>query len=200
MEPVGLAVGVLGLAGLFSSCLEAVQKFDSYKSFDRDSRSLATVFDADKHRFEQWGRAVGFEKGKLSDPHHPALDDAKNLAVVHKLLASIRDFCSSEDDALYDQPTSADSRFLKDGPLLTRQAQPRHGAPADSKRQKVVWALSGKTKRTGHVQTFAVLVQYLYSVVPPDDTKGTPSGHGARNYGPAHLHGMDDCPDHRPLY
>ncbi|KAK2035778.1 hypothetical protein LZ31DRAFT_446670, partial [Colletotrichum somersetense] len=168
--------------------LEAVEKFDSYKNFDRDSRSLATVFDADKYRFEQWGRAVGIKEGKLSDPHHPALDDAKNLAVVHKLLASIRDFCSGEDDASYHRPTPADSTFLKDGPLSTRQAQPRHGLPADSKLRRVGWAFSGKTKRTGHVQTFAVLVQYLYSVVPPDDTNGTPSGHGARNYGPAHLH------------
>ncbi|GKT51786.1 uncharacterized protein ColSpa_11967 [Colletotrichum spaethianum] len=53
MEPVGLAVGIVGLAGLFSSCLEAVEKFDSYKNFGRDSRSLATLFDTDKHRFEQ---------------------------------------------------------------------------------------------------------------------------------------------------
>lgn len=37
MEPVGLAVGVLGLAGLFSTCLEAVDKVQSYRSFGVDS-------------------------------------------------------------------------------------------------------------------------------------------------------------------
>ncbi|GKT61429.1 ankyrin repeat domain-containing protein 52 [Colletotrichum tofieldiae] len=208
MEAVGLAVGVVGLAGLFSSCLEAVEKFDSYNNFSRDSHSLATIFETDKHRFEQWGRAVGFEKGKLSELHHPALDDAKNLAVVCKLLTSIQNFCSGDDHALNHQPTPADSKFLKDDPFFTRQAQPRHSPPVDSKRQKVAWALSGKTKRTGHVQTFAVLVQYLYSVVPPDDTKGTPSGHGARNYGPGHLHAETKrdlrawlgCPSPNDLY
>ncbi|WYZ35989.1 hypothetical protein EsH8_X_000636 [Colletotrichum jinshuiense] len=102
MEPVGLAVGVAGLAGLFSSCLEAVERFDSYKNFGRDSRSLAIQFEADKHRFEQWGRAVGIENGKLSDSHHPALDDTQKLAIVHKLLASIQDFGS--DAVLIDGP------------------------------------------------------------------------------------------------
>ncbi|KAK1991101.1 hypothetical protein LX36DRAFT_538107, partial [Colletotrichum falcatum] len=188
MEPVGLAVGVVGLAGLFSSCLEAVAKFDAYKNFGRDSRSLATLFDADKHRFEQWGRAVGFENGKLSDTHHPALDDVNNLAIVRKLLASIQDFCGGKDDALYQQPAPADSKAPKDLLPSTRQGQPHHGGLMDSKWRKAAWALTGKTKCTDHVQLFAALIQYLYSVVPPDDTKGTLSGHGARNYDSAHLH------------
>ncbi|GKT50512.1 vegetative incompatibility protein HET-E-1 [Colletotrichum spaethianum] len=199
MEPVGLAVGVVGLAGLFSSCLEAVEKFDSYKNFGRDSRSLATLFDADKHRFEQWCRAVGIEKGKLSDTHHPALDDAKNMAIIHKLFASIRDFCSGEDDALNQQPTPADSKISKDGFLSTRQGQLRHGALVDSKWRKAAWALTGKTKRAGHVQMFATLVQYLYSVVPPDDTKGTPSGHGAPET-KRDLRAWLGCPSPNDLY
>ncbi|GKT46154.1 heterokaryon incompatibility protein S [Colletotrichum spaethianum] len=194
MEPVGLAVGVLGLAGLFSSCLEAVEKFDSYKNFGRDSRSLATQFDADKHRFEQWGRAVGFEKGKLADHHHPALDDGQKMAIVHKLLASIQDFCSGADDSFSPQSTLADDNYLKDGLLYARQVQPRHGAPVDSKWRRAAWALTGKTKRTGHVQTFAILVQYLYIVVPPDDPKSSLPGHGAHSYGPAPLHGSDQNP------
>ncbi|KAK2005285.1 hypothetical protein LZ32DRAFT_664471 [Colletotrichum eremochloae] len=148
MEPVGLAVGVVGLAGLFSSCLEAVAKFDSYKNSGRDSRSLATSFDVHKHRFEQWGRAVGIEKGKLSDTHHPALDDEKTLALVYKLLANIQDFCSVEDDVLYQQPTPANSKTLKDGFLSTRQGQRRHGVLTDSKRQKVAWAPENQNLQT----------------------------------------------------
>ncbi|KAK1579336.1 prion-inhibition and propagation-domain-containing protein, partial [Colletotrichum navitas] len=158
-----------GLAGLFSSCLEAVQRFDSYKNFGRDSRSLATQFDADKHRFEQWGRAVGFENGRLSDSHHPALDDAQKLTVVRKLLDSIQDFCSDAADALYQQYTQPDDGLAKSGSISPRQIQPRYGAPMASRWRKAAWALTGKTKQTGHVQTFATLVQYLYDVVPPDD-------------------------------
>jgi hypothetical protein len=29
MEPVGLAVGILGLVGLFNTCLDLLDKFDS---------------------------------------------------------------------------------------------------------------------------------------------------------------------------
>ncbi|KAK1985680.1 prion-inhibition and propagation-domain-containing protein, partial [Colletotrichum cereale] len=185
MEPIGLAVGVVGLAGLFTSCLEAVEKVHSYKNFGRDSRSLATQFDADKHRFEEWGRAVGFEKGKLSDSHHPALDDAQKLEVVRKLLGSIQDFCSSAGDARYQQHTQPDDGFAKDISISARQSQPRYGAPIASRWRKTTWALSGKTKQTGHIQTFALLVQYLYNVVPPHDATDTLSKHRTHNPGPS---------------
>ncbi|KAH7144327.1 ankyrin-1, partial [Dactylonectria estremocensis] len=66
MEPVGLAVGIAGLAGLFSSCLEVVENVDSYRDFEHDSRSLAAQFDADRLRFQQWGRSIGIEEGQLA--------------------------------------------------------------------------------------------------------------------------------------
>lgn len=33
MDAVGLAVGVVGLAGLFSTCLDIMDRFDSFKEF-----------------------------------------------------------------------------------------------------------------------------------------------------------------------
>ncbi|KAK1846430.1 ankyrin repeat domain-containing protein 52 [Colletotrichum chrysophilum] len=157
MEPVGLAVGVAGLAGLFSTCLEAVQRVDSYKNYGRESRSLAAQFDADKHRFEQWGQAVGIKDGKLSDAHHPALDDAQKLSIVHKLLGSIQDFCSGADDTIDQRPALADGEFPTNKLLSTRLARPRQGALTDSKLRQAAWALHGKAKRTEHVQKFATL-------------------------------------------
>ncbi|TIC90201.1 Vegetative incompatibility protein HET-E-1 [Colletotrichum higginsianum] len=177
MEPIGLAVGVAGLAGLFSSCLEAVERFDSYKNFDRDSRSLTTQLDAAKHLLEQWGRAVGIENGKMSDNHHPALDNEKTLEVVRKLLSSIQDFFGGPDDVALQIATSTDRDFLKSGPLPSRWTKhSRHRAPADSKWKMASWALSGKSKRTKHVQTVTSLVQYLYILVPINDTKEIQAG------------------------
>ncbi|KAF6805834.1 ankyrin repeat domain-containing protein 52 [Colletotrichum plurivorum] len=194
MEPVGLAVGVAGLAGLFSTCLEAVQRVDSYKNYGRDSRFLAVQFDADKHRLEQWGQAVGIEKTKLSDTHHPALDNQKTFSLVQRLLVSIQDFCSSADDAIEPQPLLADGEFPTNKLLSTQLARSRHGAPTDSKLRKVTWALGGKTKRTEQIQPFALLVQYLYNLVPPDDAKGIRLGYDGCDYGPAHLQASDDTP------
>ncbi|KAH7128917.1 ankyrin-1, partial [Dactylonectria macrodidyma] len=56
MEPIGLAVGIAGLAGLFSSCLEAVDMIHTYLSFGADSQVLDTRFRAAKVRLEKWGR------------------------------------------------------------------------------------------------------------------------------------------------
>ncbi|KAF6823075.1 ankyrin repeat domain-containing protein 52 [Colletotrichum plurivorum] len=191
MEPVGLTIGIAGLAGLFSACLDAVQNFDSYKTYGRDSRFLAARFDADKERFERWGQAVGIKDEKLSDTHHPALDDQKTRSLVHKLLSSIRDFDSSADGAVEQQP------LLTDGKFPTNQlARPHHGAPTDSKWRKATWALRGKTKRTDQVQSFATLVQCLFELIPPDEAKGIRPGHEGRDYGPTHL--QDSSVDESP--
>ncbi|KAH8669300.1 ankyrin-1, partial [Ilyonectria robusta] len=56
MDAVGLTVGVVGLAGLFSSCLEAVDKVQTYRSFGPDSHVLDTKFKATEVRLEEWGR------------------------------------------------------------------------------------------------------------------------------------------------
>lgn len=60
MEAAGFAIGLVGLAGLFSSCIEAVARAHSYKSFSRDSQALNLQFSAAKLRLETWGPAVGF--------------------------------------------------------------------------------------------------------------------------------------------
>jgi hypothetical protein len=44
METAGLIIGVAGLAGLFNSCLEAVDKVQSYQMFGTDSHVLDTRF------------------------------------------------------------------------------------------------------------------------------------------------------------
>ncbi|KAK1973292.1 hypothetical protein LZ30DRAFT_611272, partial [Colletotrichum cereale] len=83
IEPVGLAVSIIGLGSLFSTYLEAVKKFNSYKNFNYNLYSLATILNANKHCFRY------IKKGKLSNLYHSALNNIKNLAVVYKLLASI---------------------------------------------------------------------------------------------------------------
>ncbi|KAB5581180.1 hypothetical protein GE09DRAFT_1085410 [Coniochaeta sp. 2T2.1] len=65
MEATGLIVGVVGLAGLFNSCLEAVDKVQSYGTFGSESQPLDAQFKAIKARFERWGPAVGIKQGRL---------------------------------------------------------------------------------------------------------------------------------------
>jgi hypothetical protein len=54
MEPISFTVGIVGLAGLFSVCLDVIDKVDSYKDFGVDSRAIIAQFDADRYLFTKW--------------------------------------------------------------------------------------------------------------------------------------------------
>lgn len=61
MEPVGIGVGVVGLFGLFNTCLDVVNKYDSWKDFGSESHCLTAQFEAQKLGPQIWGEAVGVE-------------------------------------------------------------------------------------------------------------------------------------------
>lgn len=158
MEPVGLAVG---LVGLFSTCMDVMQRVDSYRTAGRDSRQLDAQLNATMHLFERWGDGVGISKGKLSDTHHPDLDNARTYAVVHGLLNSIKDFSTTSNE-----PTSP--KGLQKAPSFPVLGDLSSHGPKISRWQKTAWALRGKLKHTGCVQALAGLVSDLYNVVSPD--------------------------------
>ncbi|GKT61202.1 ankyrin repeat domain-containing protein 52 [Colletotrichum tofieldiae] len=89
MEPAGFAVGVVKLAGLFSSCLEAIDKVQSYRSARADADVQDTIFNLARARFEQWGRGVGIDQGRLLDDHHHALGNGGISTAVRGLLRFI---------------------------------------------------------------------------------------------------------------
>ncbi|KAG4263778.1 hypothetical protein FPRO03_09054 [Fusarium proliferatum] len=158
MEPVGLAVG---LVGLFSTCMDVMQRVGSYRTADRDSRQLDAQLNATMHLFERWGDGVGISKGKLSDTHHPDLDNPRTYAVVQGLLNSIKDFSTTSNEPTSPKGLLKAPSFPVSGDLSS------HG-PKASRWQKTAWALRGKLKHTGRVQALAGLVSDLYNVVSPD--------------------------------
>ena len=160
MEPVGLAVGVVGLVGLFSTCLDALQKLDSYNTVGRDSRQLDAQLSATIHLFERWGEGVGINQEKLSKVHHPDLDDPRTFLVIQRLLGSINEFLQTND---------VTDRGIRRGDFAIRD-QDLAGGEKISRWEKTAWALRGKLKQTNQVQTLASLVADLYSVVPPTNS------------------------------
>ncbi|CAI0654143.1 unnamed protein product, partial [Colletotrichum noveboracense] len=192
MEPVGLAVGIAGLAGLFSTCLEVVEKVDSYRNFKHDSHSLDVQFQAEKRRFEQWGSAVGINKCALSGAHHPALDDPQTLSTAKELLSLIQRVCADADDTASETFILGDIGPAKRELSVPNHVQPRGGAPSKSVRRKIAWSLGGKARRTAQVVQFGVLVQHLHNIVPPDSAKSTYAVHGASARGPGPGRLQDD--------
>ncbi|KAJ6439237.1 ankyrin repeat domain-containing protein 52 [Purpureocillium lavendulum] len=165
MEAAGLVVGVAGLAGLFNSCLEAVDKVQSYQTFGADSHILETRFQAAKARFERWGQGVGIEKGKLQPDHHLALDDKETSTVVTDVLHIII-------KAICDARNAPPRRTRAAGP--GDDSSSLHGLKApyasDSRRRKLTWALWGKGARTEQVELFEKLVQELHNLQRVNNT------------------------------
>ena len=177
MESVGLAVGVLGLAGLFTSCLEAVDKVQNYKSFAVDSQALNAQLKAERLRFELWGQQVGFDQGRLLANHHQQLNNPRICSAVKDLFLLIKRVCDSEDATQGSSLANTGSGM--DGPSFTIRAQPSRSS--ESKRHRVAWALRGKREHAEEVTQFGSIVQLLHNLVPPESAKGTNAVHGLNN-------------------
>ncbi|KAH7124511.1 prion-inhibition and propagation-domain-containing protein [Dactylonectria macrodidyma] len=190
MEPVSFTVGVIGLAGLFSSCLEAVDKVQAYRSFGPDSHVLDTRFKAARVRLEKWGRHVGFNEKALSEFHHPALDDCDISAAVQEVFQIITTVCGTSDASVYRSNWAA----TPDDDVSLGSLRPRpHGA----RRRKLTWALRGKTERTDQVELFEKLVQQLHNLVPVDAVQSTRSVHELESRRTNKLaSGLGTSPDH----
>ncbi|KAF2656120.1 hypothetical protein K491DRAFT_657139 [Lophiostoma macrostomum CBS 122681] len=59
-EVIGLAVGFVGLAGLFSTCVDCFKLVQVYDSRTRDYRILQDALDNQQFHFMVWGMACGF--------------------------------------------------------------------------------------------------------------------------------------------
>ncbi|WZH39190.1 NACHT domain-containing protein [Fusarium acuminatum] len=127
MEPAGFAVGLSGLAGLFTSCLEIVQRYDTYKTASRDKRSLDVQQQGAIYRLKHWGISVGIQDGRLSDNHHPTLDNPETITLVNALLSNIKEFLDSPNDL--------------NGPSGVQNV-PSSGSEKLPRLERVAWALT----------------------------------------------------------
>ncbi|KAG9494957.1 hypothetical protein J7337_013186 [Fusarium musae] len=164
METAGLVIGVAGLAGLFTSCVEALDKIQSYRTFGTDSHVLNTQFKAARARFERWGPGVGIEQGRLKHAHHPALDDKAVSDVVAELLHIIVEAIC---DAGNVPPRRARGTGFDNKDSVERGRPTARNTMHESKTKKMSWALWGKGKRAEQVEIFEKLVQQLHNLVPP---------------------------------
>ncbi|KAJ6789768.1 hypothetical protein PWT90_06473 [Aphanocladium album] len=168
MEPVGFAVGVVGLAGLFSVCLDAVERFDAWKKFDADLAFLGVRVEAERLRLKKWGKAVGIKSnaklggadGYDASRQHAALADERTAATVKKLLTLLQAICVGKDGVLFTGDTSG-------GPHKGQVTSNQFGISSTSRRARIKWALKDKATCMGQVEQIEVLVQKLHDLVPP---------------------------------
>lgn len=156
-EAAGLAVGAVGLAGLFSSCLECIKLLQTGRSLGRDYILLERKYKNQVLRFDAWGVACGLSTPQdgmplgspPNVPNHCHADIEENLSCIKLLF--------EDSDALKGRyglrNTGNESSRPGDrlGGLISRIRKTRNQA---SMRDKASWAIYDKRK-------FETLVNHL---------------------------------------
>ncbi|CAH0047582.1 unnamed protein product [Clonostachys solani] len=193
MELAGLMVGVAGLAGIFSSCVGAIERVQSYQAYTAESGALETRFKVARVRFEAWGSAVGIQHDRFLADHHPALDDPSKIEVIAEMLQIILKAICDENHKFPKQ-----TRLSKPSDNATLRSNGTHASTSsESKKRRVQWALWGKDGRIEKVELFEKLVDGLYHLVSPPGRGETITS--PPQYGDAivpeldmHQNGLDD--------
>lgn len=182
MEAAGLAIGAAGLVSLFGSCLDALDRIDSFRDFAKESLYLQIQLDSAKIRLRQWGEAVGFQEERLSNSHHELLNDPEILALIRETLLIIRHECSKTKES-----RSQDQLLESNEHVNADRSQSRILSIHGSWRRKMAWSLRQKAKRSGQVERVQSLVQNLYDLVSPGHATSV-SGQGKASPSRARRH------------
>lgn len=160
MEPVGLAIG---LVTLFRTCQEVIENIDTYKHSGPESRALKTRFDLNQKLFQSWAESVGISSAERKGSLHPLLDDPETASLVQRALVNIVEnfHVTSSTSASAGSTPGALAPYFNRHNLLS------------SKKDRVKWALGGKTNFAKKVDDFQNLVADLRNLVPPPDELGT---------------------------
>lgn len=90
LEAVGLAIGIAGLAGVFSACLEAFSLFHAGRSYGRDFEILLTKLDIEKTLLLHWAERVGLLDTRNDRPDcDPRLNDSRIHSAVANALSCV---------------------------------------------------------------------------------------------------------------
>ncbi|KAI3326336.1 hypothetical protein HD806DRAFT_444015 [Xylariaceae sp. AK1471] len=196
-EAVGLAIGVVALAGTFKDCIDLFSYISASRNLGRDLELLETKLDVEKTLLLQWAARV-----RLLQPNYDSrLDQLDISRVIARLLASIQ-LLLSDSQTLQDRygvlsehqdypstgiqvvsgpayrqqsqmlSTSRMAEFMADFDKLRVRASQM--PKAVSVRSRVRWAIHDKEKFGDLVQKLSYCVSRLDAVVP--DTNGLLDG------------------------
>lgn len=180
MEGVGLAVG---LVGLFSTCLEALDKVDSWRNYEYESGSLDAQFRVQKILFQRWGEAVGLGTKDIDGKEKEISSDPDACEIVKKLLQSIKQI-ESWGDSTSPLPMHEAEKSRVRGRVLLSDS--RLNTFFRSTKKKFGWSLRGKDKRKFQVEQLSALVSALANLIPiPED-----GGQDSTNTQSIHTNGM----------
>lgn len=171
MEPVGLVVGV---AGLFSVCMDILDRTHSFNEAGKEQRQVYARFQAEKIRLKEWGDGVGVSGGELKDPHDGRLDDSGKREAIRKILLCIGEALGAKTEILSKvradfQDENPYSVFGAGNELDGKSGSKKISMPQSKRRTALAWSMSRKRRSKDDIDNFKALVDGLYSLVPLND-------------------------------
>lgn len=167
MEITGLAVGI---PGLFSACMDTLERIEAYKDFGIESRQLIAQFEAEKLRLKKWAIGVGISNGKWTEMHDPRLKERDIELVVKRILSSACEIFDAAERTRSQLRIDAEetNKTLPDIPgfsIEMTKNKEKSSVPM-SIRGGLGWAFKRRGKFTNQIDQFRQLVDLLYSLVP----------------------------------
>jgi len=185
IDPAGLT---LGIAGLFSTVVEVIDRISAAKSYGDDYQLFVTKVATERLRLSRWGQAVGLARDGVSFQQHDSriqqheiLQDLEVRNAVTELLAwAVRYFEDAE--GVLKRNTARKRGFITflpgrnalalstAGLTVSAFKYPRTRARTFQKEAsalgKMKWALSGKRKSEKILQGLSWFVDKLHELVP----------------------------------
>ncbi|ESA43700.1 hypothetical protein GE21DRAFT_3580 [Neurospora crassa] len=189
MEPVGLAIGVIGLAGVFKSCVELFGYFSTYRSYGHDYSLLDAKLHVEKAFLLLWADRVRL----LHEDYDRRLDNPTIREAVSHILSSITHLLS--------ETSSLQQRYgveQRDGPhsqLLVSQSSTvgaslkekfkndynamqlriHHRKATTSTSDKLRWMIVDKDKFNTLIAELSHFTSKLDALLPGDSSERTVS-------------------------
>jgi hypothetical protein len=176
---------VIGVAGLFSSCVDAFTYFKAAQRTEEDAEILLLKLDIEKTRLLVWGNEVGIFNVNL---RHSRLHDEGTVTLLARILGQIKrlltdserlrssyglriqelpqgrtiDFLSSKSLAIFR--TSSSRFWTRNASRLSSDLQAVRGSVV----AKTKWAIYAKERFQGLVNDVKQFIDSLYELVPVD--------------------------------
>ncbi len=181
MEPAGLAIGVAGLTGVFTSCIDCFEYVQLGRQFGQDYGKCLLQLDTAKLRMSRWGAAIGLgpemnlkQKISVSDKEFTLAQslleqilegfmDAERISERFKKHTSMQN-ASSEELLVYDTNTDLNLDYQRLHVTMRELATKRQ--KGTSLRKKAAWALYEKKRFDGMIEDVTGFISELVDLFP----------------------------------
>lgn len=189
VDPVGIALGIVGLVGLFNAFIELLDTVASLQTHGEDYRVLVCRLEAEKILLLKWGEAAGLlpnlDSATTQRRYSEYLDDQRILKSVAETLSCLRlkfenanDLvkkyalqCRSTDEALVAYQSRNPRKILET--VHTHQEWQSERLQRESSfTMKARWAIHDRAKLSELITEITQLNQILQRLIPTPGSTG----------------------------